>query len=224
MTPRRFPLLTFVFLVMAALACNVPGGAPTPTPTPILPTVSIVAPVEGAAVNVGQRVEIRSRSADTAGGVTRVELRADGTVIDAQEPEAPKIAWTVQQTWTPATAGAHTIEVIAYRGTVASIPATLVLTAAGTVTVTPPPPSASCIATTNTNLNFRDGPGTNYPSKSVLAPNTALAIVGRLGDNSWWQVRTTGGEIGWVAADYTDESGNCVGVPVVQPPPPPTNP
>ncbi len=227
MSPRRTPLLAFMFLLMAALACNIPGqgGGPTPTPTVTLPTVSIIAPLDGSTVSVGQKVDVRSVSSDTAGGVTRVDLRADGQLVSTMQSTEvpPPIVWTVQQSWTPATAGEHILEVIAYRGEVASAPARIKVTASGSVPPTAPSGAGGCTATTTTNLNFRSGPGTDYPRIYVLQSGTALPIIGRLGDNSWWQVRTGDGMVGWVSATYTDESGDCSSVPLASPPPlPPT--
>jgi hypothetical protein len=123
--------------------------------------------------------------------------------------------------------GIHAVQVVAYRGMVASEPASIALNVRDDLAPTPTwvvPGSGECIAITTANLNFRTGPATNYSRIYVLQEGATVSIVGRLGDNSWWQVRSTDGLIGWVAAQYTDPGGDCSSVPVAQPPPSPTAP
>ena len=85
------------------------------------------------------------------------------------------------------------------------------------------PNDPTCRVLINTGLNFRTGPGTNYDRITVLSAGTVIPIIGRLGDNSWWQLRV-GTSIGWVSAAFTSVYGNCGGIPVAVPPPSPTVP
>ncbi|MBI1257292.1 MAG: SH3 domain-containing protein [Chloroflexi bacterium] len=64
------------------------------------------------------------------------------------------------------------------------------------------------------SINVRGGPGTNFNIVTQLAPNTTGMVIGRLPDNSWFQVNV-GGVLGWVSATVVVLGGNCAGVSVV---------
>lgn len=74
-------------------------------------------------------------------------------------------------------------------------------------------------------INVRSGPGTNFGILTQMPLNTFAPVIGRLADNSWFQVNVNG-IIGWVSATVVTLGGNCAGVSVVvpptAPPPPPT--
>ena len=57
----------------------------------------------------------------------------------------------------------------------------------------------------------------------VLSSGTLAPIVGRIGDNSWWQLSDRN-QIGWVSAEFTTEFGNCANVPLVASPTKPVPP
>ncbi|MBN1991420.1 MAG: SH3 domain-containing protein [Anaerolineae bacterium] len=69
-------------------------------------------------------------------------------------------------------------------------------------------------------VNIRSGPGVNYGVIGTLNAGTAVSIVGRNADASWWQIEITTGIIGWVS-DAVVSASNTGGVPVVETPPPP---
>jgi hypothetical protein len=48
-------------------------------------------------------------------------------------------------------------------------------------------------------VNIRSGPGLNYSVIGALNPNTAVPIVGRNSDASWWQIKISGDKTGWVS-------------------------
>jgi hypothetical protein len=48
-------------------------------------------------------------------------------------------------------------------------------------------------------VNIRSGPGLEYEVLGSLNPDTPLPIIGRTPDASWWQIRITTGQTGWVA-------------------------
>jgi hypothetical protein len=96
----------------------------------------------------------------------------------------------------------------------------------GNNTVAVPPTQApfnpTCRARVDTTtLNLRQGPGTDFSIVAVLNLGAEVPLVGRLGDNSWWQV-TSGANRGWVSAAYTTLLGNCNNVAVSAPPASPT--
>ena len=81
-------------------------------------------------------------------------------------------------------------------------------------------PNGSCQVTpraTITAINVRSGPGTNYNIVGQLASGTTGLVIGRLPDNSWFQVNVNG-MLGWVSATVVIVGGNCSGVSVVVPP------
>ncbi|MBN1963777.1 MAG: SH3 domain-containing protein [Anaerolineae bacterium] len=233
--------LELVALMLGALACNLTNqGGSSPTANPIAtspagaPTVVINSPANGSEAVVGQEVLVQSTAQDAV-GVTRIELRVNGFIVNTVPSESPlgDTQFSVIQTWTPAQTGTATLEVIAYRGSVASAPAQLTLTVRQTASqvtatsqppagVTAPPNDTVCRARVEVQgLNLRTGPTTDYPIIRVLTLGNLVQIVGRLGDNSWWQV-LDGTSIGWISSAYTSESGDCSLIPVVQPPPSPT--
>ncbi len=99
---------------------------PTPTTDPALrPNVFITAPYDNAAVELGGAVQIEF-SASAQGGVTRVELRRFGQVLDVIEAgSVPTFqGWF---TYYPDSTGPHTLEIVARSGDVESLPAHLTI-------------------------------------------------------------------------------------------------
>lgn len=70
------------------------------------------------------------------------------------------------------------------------------------------------------SINVRAGAGTNFGVVGNLAPNVTAPVIGRLADNTWFQVNVNG-VIGWVSASVVTLGGNCAGVSVVIAPPAP---
>lgn len=223
------------------MACNlIQDGAPdaasaTPTSAAGTPTVIVNSPAEGSDVVVGQEVLVQSTAQDAI-GVTRIELRVDGFIVNtvAAESATGDRQFSVIQPWTPSEAGTATLQVIAYRASIASEPYTLTInvreseadvlaTAVPPLGVTQPSPDdTTCRARIEVEgLNFRTGPATNYPIIRVLTLGNLVPIIGRLSDNSWWQVQD-GLDFGWISSAYTTQSGDCSAIPVVIPPPSPT--
>ena len=71
-------------------------------------------------------------------------------------------------------------------------------------------------------VNIRSGPGTNYDILGTLNANTALPIVGRNGDATWWQIQVTESQQGWVANSVVN-ARNTAEVPLAEAPPPPVS-
>lgn len=235
------PLLVLSVLALGALACNLTNDVASPTQGETAtsasgaPVITISSPNNGAEVIRGQEVLVQSSAQDTV-GITRIELRVNGFIVNTVSSTSPSgdRQFSVIQPWTPAEAGLATLQVIAYRASIASTPAQIVVNvrqsaAQVTATLLPPagvtqpaPDDPTCRALVEVNgLNFRTGPETNYPIIDVLTLGELAEITGRLGDNSWWQVRV-GLNIGWISATYTSETGNCSLIPIVLPPPSPT--
>lgn len=235
--------LLFLAVVMAGLsACNLSssGGAQvSPTSTGgasgSTPTVTILSPQAGAEVLVNQQILVSANANDPSGGITRVQLFANGTIAKTVSSETPggDPNLNVLLDYTPTATGTLTLQVIAYRGALASQPKEVQVTvrqnqAQVTATQAPPPVivppinpiDPTCRILVNIGLNFRTGPGTVYDRISVLSTGTVAPITGRTGDNSWYQVRV-GNRTGWVAGAYVTLYGNCqnIGIPPIPPTP-----
>lgn len=80
-------------------------------------------------------------------------------------------------------------------------------------------PNGPCTLATNsfTSVNVRSGPGLNFSIRTQIPYNLVVGVIGRLPDNSWWQVNVNG-ILGWVSGTVTRIGGNCAVVPVVLPP------
>jgi hypothetical protein len=100
-------------------------------------------------------------------------------------------------------------------------PVTVTPRLAQTATATPTPTQLVPQLVATRTVNVRAGPGTNYDVLGSLPANTPLAVTGRNSERSWWQVRLSADESGWVAASVVEEQG-VRDVPLAQAPPTPT--
>ncbi|MCB9452744.1 MAG: SH3 domain-containing protein [Anaerolineaceae bacterium] len=234
--------ILMVIVLLAVSACNLSSQPPSeepvdnvpPADTSGKPVVTIVTPQDGGETVVGQQMFVTADATDTV-GVTRVQLLANNQIVKtvSSESASGQREMNVLLDYTPRVEGTVTLQVIAFRGALQSDPAQITISVRQETQVTQPvdqptgvpvidPNDPTCRALTNTGLNFRAGPGTNYAIITVLPAGTVVPIVGRLGDNSWWQVQQ-GINIGWVSASFTTQYGICGAVPVVQPPASPTS-
>ncbi len=93
-------------------------------------------------------------------------------------------------------------------------------------TATPPPPTrippvqippgAICqvASSVGTAVNVRSGPNTSFAIVTQLRVTDTAAVVGRLPDNSWYQV-TLGGISGWISGSVVVAGGQCAIIPFV---------
>ena len=234
--------LRWLLLMIFLGGCTLTGQRLTPeplvTPTDIVtgkPSVVISSPENGDEVTVGDDILVSATATDT-GGVTRVQMFANDTLVKtvtSLEADGDQTLPVVLD-YAARTAGDLTLEVIAYRGSVASDPASVsiavleeeVIIQDPIDTNTGPvidPNDPTCRILTNLNLNYRTGPGTNYDRLGTLVAGTQIPIIGRVGNNSWWRVQVNTFTQAWVSSDFTTEYGNCLNVPVLAPPPTPTS-
>lgn len=213
---------------------------PTPTTSGQVttkPSVTINSPQSGDSFPTGREILV-SASASDAVGVTRVQLFANGRIVKtvSSEAEGGERQKNVVLDYTPDSGGDLTLRVIAYRNAVPSDPAEITVNISTSIQQpTSPssqnpgaPPTAdpndpTCRFRTITGLNFRTGPSTQFDVITTFAAGTVVPIVGRLGDNTWWQVRS-GSTTGWVAgtAQFGTVLGNCSTIPIIPSPPTPT--
>lgn len=74
--------------------------------------------------------------------------------------------------------------------------------------------AAPVLVVNSSFLNVRTGPGVQYNILITVVGGTELPVLGRTGDNIWFQVSTVVG-VGWVNAEFTLPRGSFENVPVV---------
>ncbi len=245
-----------VALTLAALACTLRiggDGASGVTATPPLqrPAVELLQPAEGQTFTVGQTVSVRAR-ATSPSGVTLVELLANNVRVKSQAPAEvlnPTVVEVVMD-YTLDRPGTIALAVQAYSGQVVGVPAQRAITvlpslspgAGGLGTPGQIPVATAtifnpvCRARVNVGgLRLRTGPGTEYDIMRNFNAGDEPLIVGYAdrSDGRWWQVSWLG-SIGWTAAAYTNQLGDCGAIrpavvpasptPVPSVTPPPTQP
>jgi len=230
--------LLIIVLVMVSLAgCNLGNDsqqAPTAesleTSTPSgVPEIEILSPSDGDEFVAGEDILVSIEASDSV-GVTRVQLLANNQIVKTVSSESLQGEQTLTAIldYTPQLAGSVTLRVLAFRGAVVSEPdqiqveirsseAEVVATVPQISNVPDIPNDGVCRALTNVGLNFREGPSTDFERIRVLQSGTLAPIVGRLGNNTWWQLNVNN-TTGWVSAEFTTEFGNCSNVPVVAQP------
>jgi hypothetical protein len=115
---RGFGAVLRLVVALAALAaCNLAQPAPTPVPTPDLPTVEIIDPPNNVQVIEGTTFAFDVVGRDSSQGVSKIELYVDGMLINQAHPfdviAAP--VFRAQISWTAQGIGLHAVEAIAYR-------------------------------------------------------------------------------------------------------------
>jgi hypothetical protein len=109
--------LRLVLALMALAACNLAQPAPTPVPTPDLPTVEIIDPPNNVQVIEGTTFAFDVVGRDSSQGVSKIELYVDGALVNQANPfdviAAP--VFRAQMSWTAQGVGLHAVEAIAYR-------------------------------------------------------------------------------------------------------------
>jgi hypothetical protein len=242
---RRFALRPLAALLVCAVVllagCNLERASNRPltpaiTPGSARPVVAILSPANNSEVVVGAQVLVSATASDSV-GVSRVQLFANGASVKTISSESAAGDRTVSAIldYTPRSTGPVTLSVVAYRGSVASDTAQITVNvrqAQAQVTATLPvnpgipninPNDPTCRVLANGTVNFRQSPDSSVTTNIVttLAPGTVVPVVGRLANNTWWQVRVNT-TVGWVAAQVVTLYGNCQLVPVVSAPVAPT--
>lgn len=239
---RQGLIIGLVAIVLSA--CNLGTSSEVlPTFTPIggttlpsnVPQVVINAPRGGEEFVVNDPLFVETTITDTV-GVTSVQLRANNQPVQTRGVEAANSQLVhLVLDYTPRVAGDVILSVIAYRGNIASQPATVevrVRDAQTQVTATAIPGDNQpiinpndpyCRALVHVGLNFREGPDTSFNIIRLLGAGEVLRATGRLSNNSWWQLsdpRT--GRTGWVnnayISMYDGTTIPCRNIQVVAPP------
>ncbi len=141
---RTFDLLSKVFdqfLITLKILPEAPKEEAAAAPAAAgKPVVTVTAPAAGSQVRVGDKVPVQVTAVD-ASGVSRVELWADGALMDAQKFPSPQPTVAVTLYWTAASAGGHALMVKAYNvAESASDPVTISILATDEGAGPPEPP------------------------------------------------------------------------------------
>ncbi len=104
-------------------------------------------------------------------------------------------------------------------GGAASVPPPI--TPAAAVAAIDPTGACQVASAGGQSINVRSGAGTGFSVVAQLAASAFAPVIGRLADNTWFQVNV-GGVIGWVSASVVTLGGTCSGVNVVAAPVVPT--
>ena len=118
---RRWILILTAVVVGLMVACTcVP---PTQVSQAGKPTVTIIAPAEGAEFPLGQAISVQVLATDSQ-GISRVTLSVGGGLVDTVNSPSPQPSFNATLTWTPNVAGVQVLVVQAYNvGGTASDPA-----------------------------------------------------------------------------------------------------
>ena len=241
--------LPLAMLLLLTAACSLGAAAPDTTQitatalggTPIaqsnVPEVQIQSPANNTEAVINTQVQVYVRAVDQT-GVTRIEMRADGLIVDSSASPNANGSPTLESilSWTPNTSGQHVLQIVAFRGTLQGNPQTLTITVRDSAAqVTAPAGSPQALITSPTvnpfcsiranveGLNVRSGPGINYDAISTLTRGQTVPVSGSDSTRSWWQISLSG-QTGWVSASYSTAVGVCDNVLIVPLPPSPTVP
>ncbi len=219
---RRAGLL-LTMLLSAALACTLRFGAdedssqqPAPINAPgAAPTVRVLAPESGVRVPANQPLDI---TVATDSAATSFLMSVGGRVATTKAlPPGQSGPAQAILTWTPDRQGTFTLEIVAFNGSAASAPATLLVEVSGVASGAGAGTGAGCSGRVVVDsLNFREGPGTSAARRGRFALGELVTIIGRNADTSWWQVQRANGEQGWAInnGQWLQISGACDGLPV----------
>lgn len=108
-----------IFVVASLLsACTLTAEAPTPIPTPDLPTVKFQSPQNNDRVYENTDLTVDIVAQDTTQGIARIEFFVDGIKVnEGTPPESEAVdVFRVNMNWLTSGAGAlHSLSAIAYR-------------------------------------------------------------------------------------------------------------
>ncbi|MBZ0307766.1 MAG: SH3 domain-containing protein, partial [Anaerolineae bacterium] len=215
-----------LILILILSACGLTSGddddKETQAPTSAAavnetrPTIEMNTPLSGSEVVVNTEVLVYSIARDPA-GVTRVELMADGTLVNTVTSPNPngQTELASLQSWRPTATGQVTLEVVAYRGETASDPAAASITvvaeqtqvrtpiATPTVLVPVQTTDTSCRVRVNIDqLNVYAQPSSVAQIVQSISIGEVIPLLGRTAGNEWWEINVRG-QRGWIDAGYT---------------------
>ena len=129
----RVTRLLWLAILLAMSSCNLSRTPPTPEAIPTnlpngSPEATITAPEDGDEVVVDTQIFVTGRATDPV-GITRVQLLANGQIVKTVSSESPagQNTFDVLLDYTPHAIGSVDLQLIAYRGALASDPAEITI-------------------------------------------------------------------------------------------------
>lgn len=105
-----------LLMLLALTGCTLNQPQPTPFPTPDLPRVRFLFPVNKTQIAEGAEIQADIVAEDTSFGIAKIVFMVDGVQINEGMPEGnPVSVFRVSMNWVARAPGAHTLHAIAYR-------------------------------------------------------------------------------------------------------------
>ena len=149
-------------------------------------------------------------------GITRIQLIANDRIVRTVSAGSADGRLNMEETmdYRPVTIGELKLEVVAWRGNVPGDVATVTVSVRANRSqvfatavlrpeipvIDPNDPTCRILVQTDVPLNVRSNAGTEYNRIRTLQSGSQVPVIGRLADNSWWQLSLRDGTAGWVAA------------------------
>lgn len=175
------------------------GGVIVPTPT--------AQPTGTTATVTAARLNVRIAPSATAQVITRINRNETYTVTG----RAQDSLWVLINL--NGTLGWVSARFVNLSTPIASIP---VASSSGAPPATQAPgATGNTVSTNGVNVVVRSGPGTQFARIGLLPINGVAQLVGRNGNNTWWNINFNG-LVGWVSAGFTSVSAgtNINSIPV----------
>ena len=209
-------------LLGATLACTLNFGGEAPgassannVPDGPAPTVRVIQPPSGTRIPANQPLDITvATDATTTSFLMSVGGRVTTTKALPPGQSGPTQAIL---TWTPNREGTYTIEIVAFNGSAASLPAALIVEVTAAAGGSGSGSGAGCTGrVTVQSLNFRSAAGTQASRLGQFELGETVTVIGRNADTSWWQVQRASGQQVWVInnAQWLQVTGTCDAIPV----------
>jgi hypothetical protein len=108
--------ITGLLMVIALAGCTLNQPQPTPFPTPDLPRVRFLFPINNTQIAEGAEIQADIVAEDNSFGIAKIIFMVDGVQINEGMPEGDPVAvFRVSMNWVARAPGGHTLHAIAYR-------------------------------------------------------------------------------------------------------------
>jgi uncharacterized protein YraI len=231
-------LSVLMVLILAALACSLPGVGVTPTPTSGGIVQGVVyadlngngsfdggeGPLEGATVSLSGCGPALSQSTGADGAFQFNDLPAGSCLVQVAKGgwifsgSFPSLGYPIPVASNPNLPTSFSIMMAPVSDNIPTeTPALPTDTPGPTLT---PTPSVPMVSPLNQDVNCRFGPSVKFSADDALRVGNQVPITGRTSDSGWWQIDgpLNPGYKCWVAASVTQATGDLASVPVVPAP------
>ena len=151
-----------------------------------------------AADRNGNRI-IRARSLRLLTVALALPMMLASCSLEALLPATATSTPTITPTVTPTHTATDTSTPSATATSTATNTPTATATASATATPTATP-TVYGVVSARGRINVRAGPGTGFPVRGSLAPDSGVQVIGTNDEGDWYQIRREDGDTGWVSA------------------------